>query len=229
MSSYVRITRLQRAALAVGSAFIALANPKRADMVAVLGETTGVFALRQMRDNMAGDPTGRLILKERPRVTDKTVNLPAISLLPKGTFGKAYADFMTGHHYSPDERPPVRFVEDEELAYVLQRYREAHDFWHVLLGMPPTVLGELAVKWVEATQTGLPMALLSSLIGPLRLSISEQQFLSSQIVPWAIQCARSCPYLLNVYYEKLLEEDLSSLRERLKFVPPPLSPLMMDR
>ena len=36
---------------------------------------------------------------------------------------------------TPDSRKPVRFVDDVELAYVLQRYREVHDFNHLLLGM----------------------------------------------------------------------------------------------
>ena len=30
----------------------------------------------------------------------------------------------------------VRFVDDPELAYIMQRYREIHDFTHTLLGMP---------------------------------------------------------------------------------------------
>jgi len=45
-----------------------------------------------------------------------------------------------------------------------------HDFWHVLCGLPPTVLGELALKWVEMVQTGLPVAAFSGLFGPLALS-----------------------------------------------------------
>ena len=58
----------------------------------------------------------------------------------------------------------MRFVENPDLAYVMLRYRQVHDLWHVVLGMPPTVLGELAVKWVEMLQTGLPMTVLSSLV-----------------------------------------------------------------
>lgn len=30
----------------------------------------------------------------------------------------------------------VRFVDDEELSYVMQRYRQIHDFIHVLLDLP---------------------------------------------------------------------------------------------
>jgi len=36
---------------------------------------------------------------------------------------------------TPDSRRPVRFVDDPELAYVLQRYRETHDFNHLILGI----------------------------------------------------------------------------------------------
>lgn len=33
-------------------------------------------------------------------------------------------------------------MDDEELAYVIQRYREVHDMLHTLLGMPTNMLGE---------------------------------------------------------------------------------------
>lgn len=71
---------------------------------------------------------------------------------------------------SPDTRAPTRFVDDEELAYVIQRYREVHDMVHTLLGMPTNIPGEIVVKWFEAVQTGLPMCVLSALFGPIRLS-----------------------------------------------------------
>lgn len=37
---------------------------------------------------------------------------------------------------------PTKFIDDEELAYVIQRYREVHDLMHTLLGMPTNMLGE---------------------------------------------------------------------------------------
>jgi ubiquinone biosynthesis protein Coq4 len=46
----------------------------------------------------------------------------------------------------------VRFVDDEELAYIAVRSREVHDFWHVLFDCPTTVTGELALKMVEWVQ-----------------------------------------------------------------------------
>lgn len=41
-----------------------------------------------------------------------------------GTFGAAYTEFMGSRGFSADERPPVRFVDDAELAYVAARARE---------------------------------------------------------------------------------------------------------
>lgn len=69
---------------------------------------------------------------------------------------------------TPDTRQPVHFVDNVELAYVIQRYREIHDLTHTLLGMPTNMLGEVAVKWVEAIQTGLPMCVAGAVLGPLR-------------------------------------------------------------
>lgn len=36
----------------------------------------------------------------------------------------------------------VQFVDDVELAYVVQRYREAHDLVHTILQMPTHMLGK---------------------------------------------------------------------------------------
>ena len=72
--------------------------------------------------------------------------------LPSGTFGRAYGDFMAQRGFHADDRPPVRFVNDEELAYVAMRSRETHDLWHVLFNCKTTVLGELALKAVEFVQ-----------------------------------------------------------------------------
>lgn len=50
--------------------------------------------------------------------------------------------FLFCQHVTPDSRAAVRFVDHEELAYVMQRYREVHDLLHTLLGMPTNMLGE---------------------------------------------------------------------------------------
>lgn len=122
---------------------------------------------------------------------------------------------------SPDTRAPTRFVDDEELAYVIQRYREVHDMLHTLLGMPTNMLGEVVVKWFEAVQTGLPMCILGALFGPIRLRTQSLQVLFSELIPWAIQNGRRAPCVLNIYYEQRWEQPLTALREELGISPPP--------
>ena len=75
--------------------------------------------------------------------------------------------------FIPEGRPPIQHIQDAELAFVMQRYRQVHDFWHVLAGIPTSVLGELALKWFEMVHTGLPGCAVASFFGPLRLTLGK--------------------------------------------------------
>lgn len=161
------LTASQSVLLTVAAGLGALVFPQRADLVGAVGETTGGLALRRMRDRMKADPTGAAILHRRPRITDETLER-AWECAP-GTLGGEYARFMGTRRFNPSDRPPVRFVPDEELAYVATRSREVHDVWHVLFDCPTTVQGELALKALEFVQTGMPMTALSAAFAPLRL------------------------------------------------------------
>lgn len=65
---------------------------------------------------------------------------------------------------------------------------QVHDFWHVLAGVPTSVLGELALKWFEMVHTGLPGSAVASLFGPLRLSSG----MSSWVVPGLRLASDAC-------------------------------------
>ncbi|KAJ1558314.1 Ubiquinone biosynthesis protein [Nowakowskiella sp. JEL0078] len=163
------------------------------------------------------DPVGRRILRERPVINTQTLDLDRLRRLPVGTFGKEYVNFLDDCHVSPDTRTEVKFLSDPELAYVMQRYREVHDFWHVMTGFSITEESEIALKWFEMVQTGLPVASLSAFVGPLRLSMEERGRLFSEYVPWALQCGSNCKFLMNVMYEDLLEEKMDDVNRMLGF------------
>ncbi|XP_078082840.1 ubiquinone biosynthesis protein COQ4 homolog, mitochondrial [Mustelus asterias] len=219
--SHIASSPLQKVLLASGSALMALYNPYRHDMVAVLGETTGLLAIRKLRDGMRNHPEGNQILQERPRISTSTMDLASLRELPEGAFGREYVRFLDVNQVTPDSRMPVKFVDDEELAYVIQRYREVHDFMHTLLGMPTNILSEVAVKWFEAVQTGLPMCILGAVFGPLLLSGRKMQVLATDLIPWAVRCGRAAQCMMNFYYEKRWEQSLESLREEIGIVPSP--------
>jgi ubiquinone biosynthesis protein COQ4 len=101
---------------------------------------------------------------------------------------------------------------------------KCHDFWHAITGLPPTVLGELGIKWLELFQTGLPVAALSCTVGSLRLNAAERDILVRTYLPWAIQMSnnnRGGCFLMNVYYEKEFDTPIDELRKRLNLKPAP--------
>lgn len=91
---HIPTSPLQKALLAAGSAGMALYNPYRHDMVAVLGETTGCRALKILRDQMRRDPEGARILQERPRISRSTLDLDKLQNLPEGSLGREYLHFL---------------------------------------------------------------------------------------------------------------------------------------
>ncbi|KXS17770.1 Coq4-domain-containing protein [Gonapodya prolifera JEL478] len=213
--SHIPSSSIQKLVIAVGSAFTALAVPTRADMVAALGETTGPYALGRIRDKMMADAVGRRILREKPVVDSATVDLDALRQLPNGTFGREYVRWLDAEGVGPDSREPVKYVDDAVLAYVMQRYRQVHDFWHVVTGMSVSVEAELAVKWWEFAHHGMPVALLSGVFGPLRLTAQQRERLLTVYVPWALRNAGRGKYPMNVYYEEKWEMPLEELRKEL--------------
>lgn len=215
---------IDRAVVAAGAAVVGVVDPSRGDMIALLGELTAGAALPSIRDRMAATEEGRGILRDRPRIRVDRIDMEALAQLPAGTFGREYAQYLSRHGFSPDERHEVQFVADPELAYVMQRYREVHDFWHVLSGLPPTVVGEVAVKWLEMVQTGLPMCALSAFVAPARLSPADRRLLCSTYIPWAINTGKTAAFLLGVRYEDLLPLPLDEVRKRLHFAAAPHPP-----
>lgn len=56
----IRLKGWQQAAVAVGSALGALIDPRRADLIAALGETTGKPAFERVLERMKNNPEGRV-------------------------------------------------------------------------------------------------------------------------------------------------------------------------
>jgi ubiquinone biosynthesis protein COQ4 len=117
--TFQKLSFLGRSVLTLSASAMALANPKRADLVATVGELTGVEALRRLRDKLLRSAQGRKTLQQRPKLQD-SICIEKLKRLEPNTFGYRYEEFLSLHHFSPSERPVVRFIEDEELAYIMQ-------------------------------------------------------------------------------------------------------------
>ena len=136
---------------------------------------------------------------------------------------------MLKNGFSSNDRPVCQVIQDVELAYVMQRYREIHDTIHVLLGYGVTVPEELAVKWFEMSTLGLPLGALSSISSPLILlnrSLKAQNtepmtLYFTKYLPHVNKCIlnqkalqSSDSFLMNVYFEREFETDIGELRGR---------------
>lgn len=169
---------------------------------------------------MLSSPTGRRILRDRPRITSQTLSLAQLRLLPANSVGATYAAWLDREGVSPDTRDPVKYISDEECAYVMQRYRECHDFYHALTGLPVMVEGEVALKAFEFANTLLPMTGLS-VFALARLKRRERERFWGVYGPWALRNGVKGGEIINVYWEEELGRDVDDLRSELGIEAPP--------
>ena len=190
-------------------------------MIAALGEATATpYFIYRLRDAMLSSPTGRRILRDRPRINSKTISMDHLRQLPENSVGRAYAVWLDREGVGPDTRDSVRYIDDEECAYVMQRYRECHDFSHALTGLPVIVEGEVALKAFEFANTLLPMTGLS-MAAVLKLKPAERTRFWNIYLPWALRNGFKSKELINVYWEEQLDRDVQDLRTELGIERPP--------
>jgi ubiquinone biosynthesis protein COQ4 len=142
------------------------------------------------------------------------MSMTYLRTLPENTVGRAYADWLDREGVSPDTRDTVKYIDDEECAYVMQRYRECHDFYHAVTGLPIVVEGEVALKAFEFANTLLPMTGLS-MFAVTRLKPKERERFWKIYLPWAIKNGMGAKEVINVYWEEQLERDVNVLRAEL--------------
>lgn len=216
---HIPTSYFQKLLLTIGASAVSLLDPSRGDMIATLGETTGFTALKYIKTQMEESEEGTDILRLRPRINSKTVNMKYLANLPGDTVGNVYYKFLLKNKVTPDSRGPVQFVDDLELAYVMQRYREVHDLTHAILYMPTNMLGEVTVKWVEGIQTRLPMCITGGLFGAVRLAPKQRQKYITTHLPWAIRTGMTSHFIMNIFFEKRWEQPISHLHEELNITP----------
>ncbi|KAG6331539.1 hypothetical protein ID866_7549 [Astraeus odoratus] len=235
---HIPLTPFENAFLAVGSAVMALIDPRRGgmftclkrqtqnvaerytDMVAACGETTAGSTLIKLRDAMLASPEGRRILKDRPRLNSTTLDMERLKSLPQNTFGRAYVRWLQACKIDPDSREPVHYIDDPELAYVMQRYRETHDLYHALFALKVSAFPELALKAFEFANLGFPMTALA-LGASVKLKDAQRERLWREFVPWAVKCGGSARCLMTIYWEERWDQDLGELKRELGVWDPP--------
>lgn len=104
---------------------------------------------------------------------------------------------------------------------MMQRYRDCHDFYHCITSMPVSVTYEIALKYFEYANLGIPMTVISAAFGPLRLTSAQRSTLFGEYVPWALKCGGSAKNLINVYWEERWGQNVNELKSELGIWDPP--------
>lgn len=93
-SNQIKVSDFQKFLLIAGSSVAALLDPRRQDMIACLGETTGEDSLQKILQVMQTSEEGQAILSEKPRINTRTVNLNDLKNMNVDSFGHHYYKFL---------------------------------------------------------------------------------------------------------------------------------------
>ncbi|GAC94932.1 ubiquinone biosynthesis protein [Pseudozyma hubeiensis SY62] len=170
---HIPTSALGRALLTAGSALGLLNNPSRGDLLSMLTQVSSGPSLAHLLESMRSTESGRRLLIERPSVNSDTVDVEYLAALERGTFGREWIEWLKENGVGPDGRAEADYMTTPEHKYLIQRYRESHDFYHLLLRMPVTQLGETVVKYFEMAQMNMPVAGFAAAGGTLRILASN--------------------------------------------------------
>jgi len=212
-SNYERVTKMFKYGVK------GLTNPEDGEHISNFTDLSSMRVLKFLKVKMEETEEGRRILNEQPRITEESTNFENLKNYPENSLGYSYYKYMLENNFSPNERPIAKYIPDIELAYICQRYKETHDFYHTLLGYGRSVPEELAVKWFESLHLKLPSCAMAALWGGLIISFSSNLNLVSAYLPHVISNADKSRFLLAIYFEKRLEQDINKLREELNIIP----------
>ena len=144
------------------------------------------------------------------------MDLDVLRQLPPETLGGAYARHLDRYRLEmfADETPEDH-IDDPDVRYLIQRYRQVHDIWHVLLGLGTRGHEEVLVHAFVLGHLGLPVSAMIVLLGGLKHIVFERRWAALRhAVREAFDSGRDAEPLLLVQWENLWSEPVDGLRQR---------------
>jgi ubiquinone biosynthesis protein COQ4 len=90
---------VQRAFLVPYFGLGAIADPRRGDLVAGLGDATSERQLLRIKSLLMESSAGRKLMREKPLITESSLQL-STSDFPDDSLGKKYSEFMKVNNFS---------------------------------------------------------------------------------------------------------------------------------
>lgn len=182
----------------------------------------GKTSLRQLARFRATE-TGRAVLAERRRLFDRLADRASLAMLPAGTLGRAYYDFMESENLSAEGLAAVSNLSElppgNDMTLFRERAREMHDLLHIVSGYGRDPLGEACVGAFTYAQTGLKGFAVIALFAARRIARACPGHPVRRTVFEAYRRGRRADWLIGADWEQLLAEPLETVRAGFGIVP----------
>jgi len=204
-------------------------DPERTDQVFEIVRALAGNSFERAYLRFTATPEGRELLAERPSLLATLSNREALSALPDGSFGRAYAAFMDAGALDAAGLAEAEQMADQTFSkegpldpdreFFGDRLRDMHDLWHVLTGYGRDEAGEaanLAFTLGQVWSLGIAFIVgAGAVIGPKEPTLHWQRYLLN-----AWRRGRHASLLTAAPYERLLPLPLDQVRRELGVRPP---------
>jgi len=213
-----RLTRQDLRTIVTCSARVLADSTRTMDIVTV-EELTAQKQLRYLLDAgvFAGDGAG--LLEDRPSL--ETLDLNHLRSLPEDTFGRAVARFFDRNGLTLDlYGVEAEYTAEADAKFLMQRIRQSHDLWHVLMGFTVDGHEEILLHAFSLAQTGLPSSIALMALGSLKHMLLEARFgclLSGMTEAYAR--GKAAKPLIGVRWENYWELPLDDVRAEFDILP----------
>jgi len=205
-----------------------IADSERTDQVFEIVRALSGNSFERAYQRFAASGEGLRLLAERPSLLATLSDREALSTLPEGSFGRAYADFMHEGQLNAAGLVEAEQMAEQNFAKELpldadheffgDRLRDMHDLWHVLTGYGRDEAGEaanLAFTLGQVWNPGIAFIVVAgALIGPKNVTLYWQRYLFN-----AWRRGRRATLLTAAPYERLLRLPLDEVRRQLGIQP----------
>jgi ubiquinone biosynthesis protein Coq4 len=203
----------------VGAIRRLLADSDRLDDIHLVAEIVGQRRFAALLAQ--GRREARAILDTRPEIDPQTVDFVWLRTLGPDTLGGAYVRHLDANHLSLYlDRTSTRVIRDPDVGWLIHRYRQVHDIWHVLLGLGVAPHEEVLVHAFVLGLLGLPNSALIVLFGGVQHLVLPGRWTALRHGLWAAwRNGREAEPLLWVEWERLWAEPLERVRAQLRVRP----------
>jgi len=201
----------------VGRAVVrVMGDSGRTNEIHKVEEITGRPAYRRLLRQLAARPEARRVLDERPELSSQHVDFDRLRALPPGTLGHAYVEHLERNGISADyQAAKTRYVEDDQMSYLMRRFRQTHDIWHVLLELGITGHEEVVIHAFSWGQLRLPVSAMVVAFGALKHLVLERRWGALRhSLAEAYRAGVDAVPLLPVVWEDHWTEPLAAVRAR---------------